>query len=237
MSITIIDAVVFVMFIVGILVGWRRGLVTEIVAIIGLIAVLVISWLIKSQVSVYFYKYLPFFNFAGPIKGITSLNILLYELLSFCLIITVLGAVLGIIMKVTGLFEKVLRVTVLLSFPSKVMGGIIGFFEAYVIIFVVLCVLSQPFITFVDLTGSKLSNTILSKTPLLSEKVNGVIKSGEEIFDLVKSSKKYTTSELNYKTLDTLLKYDVVEPDSVDYLQKKGKLKISGASALADKYR
>ena len=121
MSITIIDAVVFVMFIVGILVGWRRGLVTEIVAIIGLIAVLVISWLIKSQVSVYFYKYLPFFNFAGPIKGITSLNILLYELLSFCLIITVLGAVLGIIMKVTGLFEKVLRVTVLLSFPSKVM--------------------------------------------------------------------------------------------------------------------
>lgn len=237
MTVTLLDALVFVVFCVGLLAGWRRGLVSEIIAIIGLVAVLVISWMVKGQISVYLYQYLPFFKFAGAIKGVTALNILVYELIAFGLVITVLGVVLGIILKVTGLLEKVLRSTVLLSIPSKIMGAIVGVVEAYIIVFVGLCVLSQPFIRFVNVQESKYSYKIVTSTPILSDKVSGVIKSGEDIYYLIKNSKNLSTSEKNYQTLEALLKYNVVKPDSVDYLVDKGKLKISGAKALADRYR
>lgn len=237
MSISLLDALIVVALIIGILGGWRKGVITEVAALVGTVAIVVISWSLKSQISVYFYKYLPFFKLGGELEGISSINILIYELIAFLVIASILGFFLGIILKITGLIETVLKATVLLSIPSRILGAIVGFFEAYLLVFVVLCILNQPFITFIDTNDSKFSDKIIVKTPLLSKAVNKMVNSGEEIYDLIKLKNKYTKEEMDYKTLEILLKDSVVKADSVDYLIKKGKITIVGAKALANKYR
>lgn len=237
MSITLLDALIVVALIVGFIGGWRRGFLTEFCSFVGLIAIFVIGWLFKGHLSSIMYKFLPFFKFGGDFEGITSMNILIYELIAFIIIVGVLAAILGIILKATGSLENIFRGTVLIGVPSKILGGVAGVLEAYVVSFIVLCVLSQPYVTFVDVENDKIAKDLLNKTPLLSKGVDDVITSGEEIVLLVKDKNNYTKEQMDYKTLEILLKNGVVTPDSVDYLVSKGKLEIQGSKDLSNKYR
>lgn len=237
MSITLLDALIIVALIVGFIGGWRRGFLTEFCSFIGLIAIFVIAWLCKGYLSSLMYKFLPFFKFGGDFEGISSMNILIYELIAFVIIVGVLAVILGVILKATGALENIFRGTVLLGVPSKIFGGFAGMLEAYVVTFVVLCVLSQPYITFVNIENDKFAKDLIEKTPLLSKSVDDVITSGEEIIVLVKDKNHYTQSQLDYKTLEILLKNGIVSPDSVDYLASKGKIEIQGTKDLTNKYR
>jgi len=237
MAITLLDALIVVALIVGFIGGWKRGFLTEFCSFVGLIVIVVVGWLFKGHLSTIMYKFLPFFKFGGDFEGISSMNILIYELIAFVIIILVLSAVLAIILKATGNLENIFRGTVLLGVPSKIFGGVAGALEAYVVSFVVLCVLSQPYVTFVDIESDKIAKDLLNKTPLLSKAVDDVISSGEEIVLLVKDKNIYTQEQLDYKTLEILLKNGVVSSDSVDYLVSKGKIEIQGSKDLANKYR
>lgn len=237
MHITILDAVILIALIVGFVGGWRKGVFTEVCSVVGIVVIAVVSWALKGKLSVVLYRVLPFFKFGGDFEGISSLNILLYELISFLIIAGVLSLILVVILKITGAVEKILRSTVLLGLPSKILGGIAGVIEAYLIVFIVLCILSQPYITFVNVKNDTFAKKMLDKTPLLSNAVNDVIHSGEEIIELVKNNKQYTKEQLDHNTLEILLKNEVVNPDAVDYLADKGKLTVKDAKSLASKYR
>jgi len=227
----ILDAVIVVLLLVGILGGIRRGLIKEVVLLVGLVAIVVISWYLRVPISTFLYKHLPFFGFNGIFKDVSILNILLYELIAFLAIFTVLSLILTVLLKISGLIEKLLNATIILGIFSKIGGAIVGFIEAYVIIFVILFVVNQPFIHVTGINDSKLSDFILNNTPVLSSVTDKTRKTINDINKLIKIYKstgktkdENDKKQLNEEMIKIFIKYDIITEENLNYLREKGKI-------------
>jgi hypothetical protein len=55
------------------------------------------------------YENLPFFDFFGLIEGVDSINILLYQLISFVIVFSCLMLVLKVLVVITGMVEWLLK--------------------------------------------------------------------------------------------------------------------------------
>lgn len=237
-----IDIVVLLLLVMFGVVGWKQGIIKEAVQLIGMIVILVIAFMFKGELGNIFCKWLPFFNFNGsPIEGMTTLNILLYQVLGFVIIFTVLYAIYTIILKLSGVFQKILDWTIILLIPSKIGGLIIGLLEGYILLFVLLLIITGlPASYTSNFTNSNLVQTIVYKTPILSSASKDVTSSMKDIYELVDevTQKKITTNEANLKTVDIMLKYDLVTPKTVEQLVILDKLKgIKGINKVIDKYK
>lgn len=235
----IVDLIIIILILFGAVIGFKRGFTKSLVSAVGLIAIVIIAFLLKNPVSTVLYEHLPFFQFGGVIKGVTVLNIALYELLAFVIVLAVLGIVLKILMIATSIFERILTLTIILGIPSKILGAIIGALEWFILVFIGLYVLNMPVVNVKEIDNSTLAPKILNNTPILS----GVIKDTNDVINEFASIKdRYTdknvdTNEFNKETLDLFLKYNVVSVDSVDKLIKDNKLKIDGIDEVLVKYR
>ncbi len=235
----IVDLIIIIVILFGAVIGFKRGFTKSLVSAVGLIAIVVIAFLLKNPVSTILYEHLPFFQFGGVIKGVTVLNIALYELLAFIIVLAILGIVLKILMIATSVFERILTLTIILGIPSKILGAIIGALEWFVLVFIGLYVLNMPVVNVKEINNSTLVPKILNNTPILSgviKDTNNVIKEFASIKDRY-TDKNVDTNEFNKETLDLFLKYNVVSIDSVDKLIKDNKLKIDGIDEVLVKYR
>ena len=239
---TAIDIVIILLLVMFGVVGWKQGIIKEAVQLVGMIIILVIAFMFKGELGNIFCKWLPFFNFNGsPIEGMTTLNILLYQVLGFVIIFTVLYAIYTIILKLSGVFQKILDWTIILLIPSKIGGLIIGLLEGYIILFVLLLIITGlPASYTSNFTNSNLVQTIVYKTPILSSASKDVTNSMKDIYVLVDevAQKKITTNDANLKTVDIMLKYDLVTPKTVEQLVILDKLKgVKGIDAVIAKYK
>ena len=220
-----VDIVIVLFLAFGFLVGFRRGLTREVVSLLGIILITVFSFLFKNPISVFFYKNLPFFKFNYIIKGASVLNILLYEIIAFLIIFTILLIVLKVLIKVTNLFEKLLKMTIILSIPSKILGGCVGVLKNYIIIFIVLYVISLPVFS-IDVNKTKLGDVILDSSPILSNVTGDTVKVFDEFSNLVDEYKKKDNKKtFNQEALDLLIKYKAITKENALDLIKSGKLK------------
>jgi len=182
------------------------------------------------------YENLPFFDFGGLLKGLPVLNIFVYELIAFIITLSLLALILKLILKVTKIFEFLLKITVFLGVPSKILGAIVGMIENFIFVFIVLYILNLPLFDFN--LNSKYKDKILSSTPILSSLVNDSVKVLEEFTELKDKYKDTENSnEFNKETLDLFLKYEVINVESVETLIKKDKLKMEGAEEILNKYK
>ena len=132
----IVDIIILVFIVLSAFVGFSRGFFKQTIMFVGTILVICLSFIFKNPLSLFMYKNLPFFKFGG----LTSLNILLYEILAFIILIVVLSIVLVILVKITGIVEKILKATIILAIPSKLLGMLVGIIESIVILYFVLFV-------------------------------------------------------------------------------------------------
>ena len=234
----IIDAAIILIILMGAVVGFKRGFTKEIVSFLGFFIVVVLSFILKNPISVFMYEHLPFFKFGGIIKGVTVLNIALYEIIAFLIVLSVLTFILRIIMFATKIFEKILKFTIVLGIPSKLLGLVVGLIEGFVWVFIILYVLNLPVFNITELNNSKLKNKILNNVPILSSFASSTNKVINEFLDI---KDKYevidNSNEFNKETLDLFLKYDVITIDSVDNLIANKKLIIENVDEVLDKYR
>lgn len=216
----ILDAIIIIILIIGILGGIRRGLIKSVVLFIGIIAILVVSFYLKNPVSAFFYKTLPFYSLGGvaPI-----FNIVLYEFIAFITIFSVLYLVLRILLKLTGLIEKLLKATIILGFISSIGGAVVGFIESYIIVFIFLFLFSQPFINVTGVEESTIAKTIINKTPLLSEATKDTRSIALEL-DELRIKNAWKTDEYNKNAVDLFLKYEIISRDNLNILIEKGKI-------------
>ena len=78
----------------------------------------------------------------------------------------------------------------------------------------------------------------LWKNPVLSEIVGDTYKSITEVYDICVSYKNQTNKdEANLRSLEVLLKYEILSVDSADVLIAKERITTSGSSIVVDKYR
>lgn len=233
----VFDIGIVILLIFGAIIGFKRGFLKETVSFLGFFVVLILAFLLKNIVSTIMYKNLPFFSFEGIFKGVSSLNILVYEIIAFLLVFSVLMVILRVVLLATAVFEKILRATFILSIPSRILGSIVGFLHYYVIIFIVLYITSFPIFNISYLNESKYRNKILTETPVLT----GFIKDTNEMleeFNVIKE--KYRTiddsKKFNYEVLDLFLKRKIMTVDSLKVLESKGKIDVDNFDDLISKY-
>ena len=235
---TIVDACIILILGIGAIVGFKRGVIQSAAQFLGTLAVIIIAYYLKNPISEFFYTYLPFFNFSGALEGVTVLNIIIYEAIAYIVIILLLWAILRVIIVITGLLELILKMTVVLSIPSKLLGIIFGLAEAYIVLFVILFCANQIFMANNQKIDSKYASVILNNTPLLSEKVSNAYNSVDEVLSM--ASKYQDTedkNEYNKEALDILLKNKFITVDAATKLIEKEKLEITGAEEILNKYK
>ena len=219
----IVDAIIIVCLILGIMTGLRRGLIREVVFLVGVVLSIIISFYLRTPISTFMYKVLPFFSFSGIYSGVTILNILLYEVIAFLIVFSLLYLILRIILKITGLIEMILKATIILGIFSRIGGAIVGLIEAYVLLFIFLFIMSQPFLNIKGLNDSVLANKILDSTPIMSDAVEDTRNAITEVYEL---TEEYRTDKkrFNEETIKLFLKYDIITPENVEILRKRGKI-------------
>ena len=196
-----------------------------------------LSFIFKNPLSIILYENLPFFKFGGIFKGVTVLNIALYELIAFLIVFSILMILWKIVMFASGIVQKIIDMTIILGFPSKILGFIIGLVEYYLICFVVLYILVLPIFSVKEVVDSKYANIILEKTPLISNMFGDKMEFLDEFVSLKEKYKNTeSATQFNYDTLDLFLKYDIINVNSAKKLREKNKLKIDGIDNLLRKY-
>lgn len=235
----IVDLIIIIFILFGAVLGFKRGFTKSLVSALGFIVTIVLAFLLKNPVSVMLYENLPFFKFGGVLKGVTVLNIALYEIIAFIIVLGILNIVLKVLMLATSVFEKVLNATIILGIPSKILGAVVGLVEFFIISFAALYVLSLPVFNLDILNESKLKAKILDNTPILSSFVDDSMKVIDEFASIKEkyNDNNSNAEEFNKEVLDLFLKYDVVKVESIDKLVEKDKLQINNIEEILMKYR
>lgn len=235
----ILDIIIVLILIMCAIVGFKRGAIKEIVSLVGIILVFVISFSLKGVLGNLLCKFLPFFDFAGSIEGLTVLNILLYQLIAFLIIYSLLYSVYMIVVKLSGVVQKLVHMTVVLWLPSKVIGAIVAALTGYIVIFAILLVLLIPLKNSSLFAESSIANYIIYESPVLSSSAEGISSSINEVYQLGEdvSHKRISVNEANLETMDILLKYDIVSPEVAMDLVRLDKLDdISGIDKVIRRY-
>ena len=163
------DIVILIALALGAIGGFKSGVIKKTANFVGIFIIIILSFYLKNYLSVIMYENLPFINFGGFIKGIEAINILFYEVLAFVIVYSLLYLVFKVVLMLTGLIEKILKATVILSIPSKILGIFVGIIEMYVYVFLILVVITLPIINIPYIRDSKIANFMLDKTPILSK--------------------------------------------------------------------
>ena len=222
----IVDIIILIILAFGALLGFKRGFTKQLVSLIGIFAIIILSFLFKNVVSVFLYNNLPFINFGGIFKDVTVINILVYEIIAFFIIFMLLTLVFRILLKVTTIFEKILKWTIILGIPSKILGAVLGIVQNYIYVFIVLYLLVIPTADYNFLDESKVASTILNKTPILTNVCDKTLNVFNEIKSLAKEYENTNNvNEFNNKALNIMIDSDVITKENAQKLIDKGKIK------------
>lgn len=235
----ILDIGIVLILIMSAIVGFKRGAIKEIVSLVGIIIVFIVAFAFKGVLGNVLCKWLPFFNFAGNLEGVTVLNILLYQLIAFLIIYSLLFSIYMIVMKISGIVQKIIHMTVILWLPSKLIGAVVAFITGYVMVFVVLLALLIPLKDTDIFRESRFANYIVYDTPILAGSADNISSSINEVYTLGEELSKgdISKNEANLETMDILLKYKIVSPETARQLIVLDKLDgISGLDSVIKRY-
>ncbi len=235
----IVDVIIFLLILSSALLGLKRGFTKELVCFLGFFIIIILAFILKNPLSSLMYEYLPFFKFSWIIKGATSLNIILYEIISFFIVLSLLTIIFKVLVFATTIFEKILKITVVLGIPSKILGFVVGILEGIVWSFIILYIINLPFFKTDILNDSKIASSILNKTPILTTMTKDTIKASEEVSNLIddyKTKNKFDSS-FDYKAIDIMLEHKIVKPSSIEKLKEKNKIKVKNIDKLIEKYK
>ena len=235
MNLNIVDVIILLLILLGGVVGFKEGVIKKLTSVIGLVIVVVLSFILKNKISIVFYENLPFFDLWGAYKGIQVLNILFYEMLAFVIIAAVLSIIYRIILGLTGMIEKILKATIILSIPSKILGFFVGLLENYIWVYIILFILTLPVINIKQIYDSQIATFIMEKTPYLSKYTSKTIDVYNDLYEIIDSEGEKEKTKVNEEAMDLMLKYEIITKESAQKLIEKGKVNIDDDSFL-DKY-
>ncbi len=218
---SVLDVGMILVLIMCLIMGFKKGAIKEAFSLVGIVLVFIISFYLMKPVGSFFCEHLPFFNYSGSLDGLQSANIIVYQLTAFVIIFSLLIGIYVFMLKISGVIERLVDLTIVLLLPSKLLGALISFITGYLIIFIVLLVLLVPFKEETIFKESKLIPMMLEKTPIISkqtEKINNCI---EEIYNL---DNNLTTMQADVYTINLMLKYDIVSEQTIKNLIEKKKL-------------
>lgn len=235
----IFDGGIILLLIMFLIVGFKNGVIREAFALIGIIAVFILSFVFKGLLGNLMCIILPFFKLSGVIEGFSVINILIYQIIAFMLVFAILLTIYEIFLKISKFIQKLVNLTIILILPSKLLGAVVSLIKGVIVLFAVFIVLMIPLKNSELFTGSTMVNQILYKTPILSQSSNNYINTVEEIYNLAEkvSNKKISTNAANLELLDMMLKHKIVNKSTVESLVKLHKLDdVNNIETVLQKY-
>ena len=223
----IISAVIILIVLFYVVLGFKRGVIKTGVSLVGSIAILIISFVLKDYIANFLIEKLPFFNFGGIFEGITSINILMYDMISFIVVFIILYCILNIVITISGLVEKVLKLTIVLAIPSKILGALLGLIEGVIAAFLVTFVLLHLGPTEQYVMKSPLAIVLLERTPFIGRMTTSTTLALEDINNIVNSLKEDDNrSAANYEVLHKMIHYKVITVEEAQNLITNKKIQF-----------
>ena len=217
-----VDILVIIVLVFGGITGAHNGFFKQTVVLVGTIICFLLAWFLKNPIADFLSFNLPFFSF----NGLSSLNIVFYQLTAFLALLALFSSILIVLIKITGGFEKILKFTIILGIPSKILGFIVGLIETYIIVFAVLFFVKQPIFSQELIEESKLAPVIVNSSPGLSNIVSDMNQSLKDILIITKNYEdNHDKNSTNKQIIDSLLKHKVITKEYIDKLVKNGKIK------------
>ena len=228
MNITVVDIILVVALALGTYIGWRKGVLKSAISVLGLITIVIISYALKNPVAAFLIDRLPFFNYPG-LTGLTSINILVYHVVSFAVIFVILYCILNIILTLTGFIDTLLKFTGIWIVITKIGGAIIGFLETWILVYFILFMFLSigPLSHYV--TDSKVANFMTEHTLIFSKITtdarNAMTQIYKNIEEFTKDENK-TTEDLNLRILQIEILNGLVTKEKAQELMETGKIDI-----------
>lgn len=235
----VLDIIIILFVLLGAFIGYKQGAITSILNMIGTLLVFVLSFYLKGPVSMILFETFPFHVQNGIFEGISSINFLLYEGIAFIICEIVLSIIFGILMRVTKVFNKMVNKIIIIAIPNKIIGAAFGALRHFIFGFFLLFICSLIPYTSKFVKDSSFSMGILNNTPILTnitKDFNNSIRDIYALIDKYDESTEIAKENIDYDTLDILLKYDIVSPDTIKKMNENGKIKIDNVDELINKY-
>lgn len=231
----IVSILVILILIADIVAGYKKGFLESGVKFLKTVVAMLIAYFCKAPLSSYLYLNFPFFKLSGIFKGVTAVNILLYEVIAFFVVFILVLIILNIISSILKLDEKVLRLVSIIGVPNKIMGAIIGGLKSIVFLYFALSIFFVVS-NFMKLdTGESLGDYIV-EMPVLKNTFGSVLDSFDQISDLAVEYENIQDKEkLNNESIDILLKYDIITEENLELLIKAGKVQYTVDNAEEQK--
>lgn len=230
----IVDIVILAILAAFGLLGFKRGVFQSLAAFVGFIVIVYLSYWLKNYLGDFFVLNLPFTEYTFIPGGSIVLNVITYQAIAFVIVLVILGLIYKIILIATGIFEKLLKITIILGIPSKILGLIVGILEGFVIVYMILFFVSQPFMRIDLLENSKFAKPILKDTPLLSNFANDTFEIINEIDATVKSNGE---DNFDLKLTNLILNRKITSSDVMQKLVDDKKIEVEGIQEVINKYK
>lgn len=169
-----VDIIIALLIIAGGYLGYKRGLIMQIFYLGTIVIGYVVSMLFSSRLAYLFTSLIPIpADVTEGLEGIyQGLNIptAYYRIISFVVLFIVIRLIIQILASALGVVRKL----PLIKTTDRILGGILGLVEMYLIIFVVLyfvTVLPLPEWKVAIFTDSTLPDYIIQNTPILSKEL------------------------------------------------------------------
>jgi uncharacterized membrane protein required for colicin V production len=168
-----LDLIVLILLLIGFLIGLKRGFILQTIHMTGFIVAFIIAYTFYSQLAPKLVLWIPYPSFgSGNLKLFfdnPNIEDAYYRAIAFVAIFFAVRIVLQII---GSMFDFVANLPVLKSLNIWA-GGILGFVEVYLILFILLYIAALLPISLIQepLNDSILAATIVKHTPILSDQM------------------------------------------------------------------
>ncbi|MED4203126.1 CvpA family protein [Neobacillus mesonae] len=169
-----LDLAIIIFLVIGFFVGLKRGFILQLVHLTSFIIAYVVAYLYYGELAPKLTLWIPYPTFGDDptlkiLTGSSDMETAFYRAIAFVIIFIAVKIVLQII---GSMLDFIAHLPVLKQLNIWA-GGILGFLEVYLIIFIVLYIAAlipiEHFQTLLD--QSSLAKTIVNYTPILSEQV------------------------------------------------------------------
>jgi len=169
-----LDLAIIVLLVIGFFVGLKRGFILQIFHLIGFIIAYIVANLYYKELADKLILWIPYPNFADnlALKILTNssdMEAAFYRAIAFMIIFFAVT----ILLQIIGRMLNFIAHLPILRQMNVLAGGILGFCEVYLIVFILLYMAALIPIETVQnsLSHSMLANVIVKHTPLLSEQI------------------------------------------------------------------
>lgn len=210
--------------------GYKSGVFKSLVSLAAFVISAIVAYSFKGYLADFLSDILPFYNFGGSYEGLTSISILFYHGLSFLVLFIISYSILNIVIIFAGFLDKIVKATIILYLPNKILGALVGFLEGMVISFVIIFTLAQLPFTQEYVIESSYGYTILNRMPVIRTVLADSTVISSEIAEIIVSADTSDSTQMQIDILQVLISNQLVDAETINDYIEEGKLDLTGVT-------